>query len=354
MECVDAAGCTNFPAPTVDCQLPNTCTSNVCVAGGMAPAGTSCSNGLCDGSGIGAGACQFVPIDPPELSRVITVSCTNNLSGDLLIVPFVLTVDPGAILANQGFTADLGGLAEFPELFLDAAQLSISGGLTAVNLVDAAATVQVRQGASGADVTLTGGTSLPYECILDDAGAGAQQVCDPANDLPSIPGLRGNTDCLPVVSQNPCGRVVEIPTSSDCSVGGVCDALGKGPGTLQCDSHGFCVTGSLPLPLDAAVGAYTADASGEVSFGWADNPPNPQAVGSPPVLPNGTWNMVSPIYSGVASELGIAVTAAGISVRLECIMAVDSGGPYGPTPPVPDRASPTPTNLLTTFNIQVP
>ena len=112
--------------------------------------------------------------------------------------------------------------------------------------ITAVATVQVRQGSSGADVALTSGASLPYECILEDAGAGAQQSCDPA------------------------------------------------------------------------------DGSGEVSFGWADNPPNPQAVGAPPLLPDDTWNTLSPIFSGVVGDLGIAIPGAGLSVQLERVMGVDS------------------------------
>ncbi len=40
VECTSDAGCASNPAAPVDCQLPNTCTGNVCVAGGTAPAGT--------------------------------------------------------------------------------------------------------------------------------------------------------------------------------------------------------------------------------------------------------------------------------------------------------------------------
>jgi hypothetical protein len=60
------------------------------------------------------------------------------------------------------------------------------------------------------------------------------------------------------------------------------------------------------------------------------------------------------VFTGPPQLNEIKVNASGLSVALVCTMAVDAGGPYGPTPPVPDQASPTPTNLLSTFNIQVP
>ena len=40
------------------------------------------------------------------------------------------------------------------------------------------------------------------------------------------------------------------------------------------------------------------------------------------------------------------------AVQLECVMAVDSGGPDGVG--VLDDASPTPDTALVTFNVQVP
>ena len=106
VECTSDAGCTDNPSTPIDCQLPNTCTGNVCVAGGTAPAGTPCSNGLCDGTGTGTGACQFVACDPCEedclqsptiCENVLELGCTNNVTADISILPFQLNVNPAPI-----------------------------------------------------------------------------------------------------------------------------------------------------------------------------------------------------------------------------------------------------------------
>ena len=98
-----------------------------------------------------------------------------------------------------------------------------------------------------------------------------QGACDPANDLPSVPGNRGNSDCVPTGSFNPCAQIRDVPVSSDCSSGGTCDQIGKGPGTPQCDNNGFCVLGDLTMPLAAAPGYYDANGfAGYVLFGWDD------------------------------------------------------------------------------------
>ena len=95
-------------------------------------------------------------------------------------------------------------------------------------------------------------------------------------------------------------------------------------------------------------GSFTPGASGTVNFGWAD-----QGTGAT-VLPNGTYQLPAAVFTGPTQLNEIKVNASGLSVALVCTMAVDSGGPNGTTPPVPDQASPTPTSLLSTFNIQVP
>jgi hypothetical protein len=342
--------------PPGDCVEPPTCVSNTCVPGGTSPDGTPCSTGQCVG-----GSCTFNP-DPPCLiqpslcQKVITVSCGNNVTSDVSILPYFLTVEPTAIVANQPFTADIGGVAQFSETFLDAAQGAVPGGVTKASLVDLIATVQTRGGgATGADVPMSAGAPIPYECVLDDSGPGAQTPCDPANDVASVPGVRGNTDCVPTGSFNPCGRIVQVPTSSDCAPAGVCDTLGK---LSQCVANGFCATAGLPLPLDDVIGAaYTAGdgvTPGQTTalFGWADNPAPATAVGAPAIDGDGTWNMLQPSYTGVAGEVGLAVNAGGLAVQLECVMGVDSGGPDGVG--VPDDGSPTPDSALLAFPVLVP
>ena len=188
------------------------------------------------------------------------------------------------------------------------------------------------------------GSSVPFECQLTGT------ACDPANDEAGTPGSRGNTDCVPTGSFNPCLRFADLPTSIDCAPAGLCDSLGK---ATQCTLNGFCVTGSLLLPLDLVVGATYMAGDGvssgqtEALFGWADHPPAVTAVGVPPQDLDGTWNMISPTYSGVVGDLGIRmIGGGGLSVALEGVMGVDSNGPDGPPVGVPDDASPTPDSAL--------
>jgi hypothetical protein len=270
----------------------------------------------------------------------LSLGCTNNVTSDISILPFQLDVNPDPILANTSTSAVFGGIAEFAEPFLDAAQGAVPGGVTTADLVSLTATVQIRSGGTlDAPVTLTN-PPLPTTCAL---GGGA---CDPANDGPSVPGSQPNTDCVPTGTFNPCQALVSVPTSTDCAPGGVCDSLGKL--ASQCAINGFCAISGLPLPLQDVTGSFTPGASGIVNFGWAD-----QGTGAT-VLPNGAYSLPAAVFTGPPQLNEIKVNASGLSVVLVCTMAVDAGGPYGPTPPVPDQASPTPTNLLPTFNIQVP
>jgi hypothetical protein len=150
---------------------------------------------------------------------------------------------------------------------------------------------------------------------------------------------------------------VSIPISSDCSVGGVCDLLGKK--VSQCDLNGFCVTSGLPLPLAPQNVGFTPAASGIVNFGFADQGTGAilcTGVGAPSAgcTGNGVYLLPAAVFTAPQALNEIKVNASGLSVALVCTMAVDAGGPDGPVPAVPDQASPTPTNLLNTFNIQVP
>ena len=83
-----------------------------------------------------------------------------------------------------------------------------------------------------------------------------------------------------------------------------------------------------------------------MNFGFAD-----QGTGAT-VNPNGTYNLPAAVLTAPQQLNEIKVNASGLSVALVCTMAVDSAGPYGVG--VPDQASPTPSSLLNTFNIQVP
>jgi len=187
-----------------------------------------------------------------------------------------------------------------------------------------------------------------YDRILDDTGPGAQQPCDPANDVASVPGARGNTDCIPTGTFNPCGRIALIPTSTNCVPGGTCDDLGK---LSQCTANQFCVTGGLPLPLDPATGSYNAgDGTTDALFGWFDNPPSDvPAIDSPFLKVDGTWNIIQTTYTGIAGPAGLAVNAGGLAVQLECIMGTDA---EDATPPIMNASFPTEDVDLLSFPVQ--
>jgi len=276
-------------------------------------------------------------------TKPISVACTNSFTPEVAVLDWNLTVTPEPIESGEPFTAALDGLAVFSEEFLDTVQDVILGGVKKANLVDLQATVHVRSGASGADIVLVG-EPLDYECALDAT------PCNPDNDVPSIPGVRGNTDCDPVVNINQCGRFVELPNSNDCAPEGICADLGKwGPGS-QCDLNDFCITGDLPLPLEGKTGSYTAEATGTVLFGWDD-----QKTGATvqPDGPNeGTYNLPPTFYADPTGWIGLRTSVVTLGVGLDCTMAVDSGGPDGVG--VPDLSSPTPNSALIAFPIETP
>ncbi len=361
VECLDSDNTLFFPQSNpncddtpVDCQLPSVCSGNACQPRQPASNGTPCTNGVCSG-----GTCVFDPIDPcqdtpfSECEGFITVVCGNTVTSDVSLLGYYLISDPDPIIANQSFDVWLGGFAIFDESFLDAGQGAIPGGVTKATVVDVLATVQTRgDGATGPNVPLPALLPSP-ECLLDDAGPGIQQPCDPANDVPSIAGVRGNTDCIATGSFNPCGPIVELPLSYDCAPGGVCDSLGK---ASQCAANGFCVNGSLFLDLQPAVETYTAGdgvtpGQTEALFGWYDTPADAtQFIGTPPLDVDGTYNVQQPIYTGVSGPIGFAVNAGGLAIQLDCVQ----GFVEPPVPPLPQDASPSPDALLRSFPVQVP
>jgi hypothetical protein len=231
----------------------------------------------------------------------------------------------------------------FSESFFDGAQTTIRGGAEKSNLVDLHATVHVRSGATGADVTLEL-APIEYQC----AQRPPLTPCNPDNDLPSVPGQQPNPDCQPQGPGNPCGRFVFIPISRDCEPGGECEGLGK---TAQCDLNGFCVTGGLSLPLQEATGQYTAAAQGKVLFGWDDE--NTGATEQEGGMNDGTWNLPPAVYEETTGPVGLRATVGNILLALECTMGVECL-----TNPNVDcveaLSSPTPDSELISFEIEQP
>jgi hypothetical protein len=331
VQCVNNSLCDSSP---LVCREPSQCVGNVCQPRAFSPVGTPCNNGACNAAGV----CQFVAIDPPAATRPITLACTSSVSAGVSILPFNLSVDPTAIVSSLGTSAALDGVAQFSQAFLDAAQAALPGGVTRVNLVDLKATVHLRAGGAGSDVTLSS-EAIAYECAQGGA------PCNPANDLASVPGSRGNTDCVPTGTFNACGRFIDVPISTDCAPTGVCAGLGKL--SSQCALNGFCVAGSLPLPLQGASGTYSVAASGQMRFGW-DDASTGATVGG-----DGTWTLPAAVFGAPTGPNGLRVNAGGLSVALQCTMGVASDDPaYGVG--VAGKSSPTPDSLLVTFPIQVP
>jgi len=259
--------------------------------GGGGEAGSAGTGGMGGEAGMGGGGAP--------VTKSISLGCTNNVTDDISILEWELSVTPDSdVTGGAAFNADLTGVAFFDEAFLDAAQAVIPGGITEAALVSIAATVHVRSGATGDDVVLVDGVDVPYTGAIPP-----NPECDPANDLPSVPGARGNSDCVPTGIFNPCNRQVTIPTSDDCADGGVCDGLGKTGAGSQCETNGFCVTGPLPLPLNMESGSYTADASGTVLFGWDDE--NTGAT----VKPDGTYDLPPAVNADPPEPNGLRVSA---------------------------------------------
>jgi hypothetical protein len=158
--------------------------------------------------------------------------------------------------------------------------------------------------------------AIPYECALGGT------PCDPANDQASVPGQRGNSDCVPTGAFNICGRAFDIPTSDDCAPGGLCDNLDGGTGTKneQCEDNGFCVISSLPLPLLGQDVEVTPDAGGgPIYLGWFDDPAVcPDPAGSACTLP-------PTVFANPTGPIGLRINASGLILALECNMAVDDG-----------------------------
>jgi len=270
------------------------------------------------------------------VTKTISLGCTNSITTNISILDWELTIDPGApVSASQDFTADIDGVAFFDEGFLDAGLAAVPG-LKRVALVDVAATVMPRSGATGDPVVL-GAEPIPFACTFDDpVGSGNFPSCDPANDTMN----GGNSDCVPPnFATNKCLQFVDLPTTD---VESECQALGE-PKITQFADNGYCITGALPLPLDATSATFTADASGDMLFGWDD-----QNTGAT-VKTDGTYDLPAAVFTDPTTPNGLRVIAL-LQVALQCTMAVDSNGPDGVG--VADQASPTPDSALLSIPIQ--
>lgn len=328
--CVTPADCAAWFPPS-ECRQPSACEvesiepfRSYCIVGDTLPAGTPCSRGECNGDGECTGA------NTPK-REAIEVACSNSVAPDRSTLPSHLVVTPPAEWKDDPAETDvwtIGGEAVFDKAFLDRAQSVIRGGTKFANLIDLRWTVHLRSGGTMDDIALTL-PELPYTC---GRSPDPTAECDPANDLPGIPGSRGNTDCVPVGSYNPCGRFVELPTSEDCGPSGVCEMLDGGTGveTRQCAANGFCISGPLRMPLQPQQVEITPDAAGvDLVFGWYETDAR---------NPDGTIALPTAVFSKPPGPIGFRANADGLGIGLECVLGGDAGWTfYGPYP-VPDSA----------------
>jgi len=280
-------------------------------------------------------------VDPEPIEKTFNLGCEASVGTGLVYLGWELTVDPTTIVSEQPFAADLEVNAIFEESDLNVAQTLVEGGFKDAMVVDLQATVHVRKGATGKDAILTP-TPIPYVCAV------SKTACDPDNDLPGDPGIRGNTDCEPQGAINPCGRFVEIPTTDDCAPGGFCDDSGNTGDESPCELNGFCVSGPVVVPLEQDLQAYEADASGNVLFGFDDQYAEILQEGG---CNDGTWIVPEPSFADPVGSNGARLILGGIPVALECVMGENSRGPFGVDSCDP-LASPTPDSRLISFPIQ--
>ena len=311
--------------------------------------------GVGGGGGSGGGGGQ-APSEGVQ-AKGITLGCSNNITIDVSILTGELQVDSGPITASQEFVATLSGTESFPEVFLDAAQSVVPGGVRVAQLVDSKTIVQVRSGATevNGDGGIDGVTLVPDLATLEpgatsfcdfsqgtcstttatlctlDAECPAGETCtgfigDGVNNKPcdqADDNADGsNPACLPALPDGPVCQdpviLVAVPTSEDCAAGGECDQLDK---AVQCMLNQFCVTGDLEIALEAKEQTYMAEASGSVLFGWAD-----QGL-TGPTLDAATGLYTLPQTSlGEPLEQGLQILAGALGVKVGCVMAVDSAG----------------------------
>jgi len=293
--------------------------------------------------------------DGEPQQQVVGLGCSNSVTRGQSPFPWTLSVDINqAIFAGQPFDVTFDGVGFFPELFLDIAQTTITGGVKTAELLGFVSTVQVRSGATGPDV------ELPLD--ISSVVPGLTRFCT----FPTTTTCTQDADCIVA----PCNApliVADVPITEDCCAAGggcECDDLGK---TSQCQAtgtvgdfdDGWCVTGPLIVELqEVFADTYTATNESEVLFGWAErNVPDyficpgqagddePGGSGTPdtrcasndsaePAAPDGTLAIPYASNLNPVEPIGIRVaippnSATPLAVAIQCGQGID-GGRCGP------------------------
>lgn len=332
------------------------------------PPGQTRVNGVCTPP---AEACE------EPITKQFEIGCVTSevLPGapDAVLFNYELTVDPGPIVSGEQFAAELRGVGVFDSAIVNRGLVVLAEfvpeGFRRIEFTDFQATVHVRRGAEGEDVVLKA-RPIPHSCTYDEQGMkdpdslGPFPPCSPENDLedgsnPDCTGL-GNAPhqdnrCLPYFP-------LEVEECNEGDESGRCAELGQtGPGG-PCALVGFCVTESVRIRLEksdgsAYRGAYTADGSGRVLFGFADGSADPGAY---PLLENGPNRgaydpdaMRVPFAQRRLGPNGLRGAFAGVPLGFECLM-----GGYGrrddAVGTVDPLVSPSPDGALISCPIQEP
>ena len=152
--------------------------------------------------------------------------------------------------------------------------------------------------------------------------------------------MAGNPDCIVPPCQQPAVLVVDLPVSTDCGPGGVCEAIGEGDADPNsgCDANGSCISDDLSIPVTTISAPFTPDPTGQILFGFADqNVPNlvlcPAAAPdcSEAFHPDGAYDLPDVVYPDPASPTGIRFDVAGLFLAYQCVMAEPGGVCTGET-----------------------
>jgi hypothetical protein len=249
----------------------------------------------------GTGGARGQVVDEPS-TKMIPVACTNNFNlgpvDAVLQHSYVLTVEPlEQVSSGSDFGLVFGGHAVIPEMWLDLLQWLAPGGVSEIKVSELNASVAVRSGATGPNISLHVDES--------EMSPGSMRFCTfPTERVCASDGDCDFGACLPPT------MFVEIPHSEDCTPGGFCDSAGKSD---QCDSNGFCVASELKLPFKPELGAFEAADSGDVLIGWNEDVPTPPyAIYGEAAGPNGArWivgkaHFAFECYMGRANDDGTA------------------------------------------------
>jgi len=323
--------------------------------------GGCAQTGVCpEGQPLIDGECTAPPGDPEPQTAPLQLACEFSTEPDdnpvVAAYPVMLTVEPGPIVAAQPFAARLTGRWVLFAFQINVAQAFWPGGFTRAAIMEAQATVHVRRGTTGSDDVTLKLAPIERTCTYDENG---NNGFDAGPDYPSCSQDNDNADgsnddCTGLGGipdpRNRCLQFVGGGQSEDCAPGGVCDELGAtGPGSA-CEANGFCATTDLVMELESTTGAYIAESSGEVLFGWDD-----QSTGA--IIreggPNdGTWLLPPAAFNRPAGPNGLRLLIDGvIPFGMECTMGVF----YLDVDAVPSAdplSSPMPDYRLITFPIR--